>query len=196
MVVEVGRGGEAFAADWALVRLLTRMNPPVRVERAGRWEALAAHIANVRLFTCEKVRKCCINVREAYQWNKSSRKLDGHLLSNEKIPIICRKITITSRPIQLILSLIFGIYSRLSLKMSGIPERIQYFLFVSIYLFIKGGQEQVSSLLLQVHRSTGLTRSFVWNEITMDLLDPLFACVMDGNLLLLLLLQQVSFLRY
>jgi len=36
VVVEVGRGGEAFAADWALVRLLTRMNPPVRVERAGR----------------------------------------------------------------------------------------------------------------------------------------------------------------
>lgn len=54
VVVEVGRGGEAFAADWALVRLLTRMNPPVRVERAGRGEALAAHIANVRLFTCEE----------------------------------------------------------------------------------------------------------------------------------------------
>lgn len=32
VVVKVGRGGEAFAADGALVRLLTAVDPPVRVE--------------------------------------------------------------------------------------------------------------------------------------------------------------------
>jgi hypothetical protein len=36
VVVEIGGGGEAFAADGALVGLLAAVNSPVRVERTRR----------------------------------------------------------------------------------------------------------------------------------------------------------------
>ncbi len=51
VVVKVGRGGEAFAADGTLVGLLAAVDPPVRVERTRRRESLAAHVTNVWLFT-------------------------------------------------------------------------------------------------------------------------------------------------
>ena len=52
VVVEIGGGGEAFAADGTLVRLLSAVDPPVRVQRAGRREAFTAHVAHVRFLTC------------------------------------------------------------------------------------------------------------------------------------------------
>lgn len=51
VVVKVGRGGEAFAANGTLVGLLAAVDPPVRVERTRRRESLAAHVTNVWLFT-------------------------------------------------------------------------------------------------------------------------------------------------
>ena len=54
VVVEVGRGGEPFPADGALVRLLPAVDAPVGVERAGRRESLAAHVADVRFLPCNQ----------------------------------------------------------------------------------------------------------------------------------------------
>ena len=48
VVVEVAGGGEALAADAALVRLLAAVDPAVRVERRRRREALRADVAHVR----------------------------------------------------------------------------------------------------------------------------------------------------
>jgi hypothetical protein len=50
VVVQVGAGGEAFAAHLTLVGLLARMYPSVGVQRAGGAEAFAAHHANVGFF--------------------------------------------------------------------------------------------------------------------------------------------------
>ena len=52
MVVEIGRGGEAFAADGALVRFLAAVNATVRVERTRRRKSFAAHVTHVRLLSC------------------------------------------------------------------------------------------------------------------------------------------------
>jgi len=56
VVVKVGRGSEAFAADGALVRLLAAVDAPVRVQRARRRETFAANVAHVRLLACQKKR--------------------------------------------------------------------------------------------------------------------------------------------
>lgn len=52
VVVEVGAGGEAFAAHGALVGLLPRVDPAVSVEGRRRGEGLAANITGMRLLTC------------------------------------------------------------------------------------------------------------------------------------------------
>lgn len=57
VVIEVGRGRESLPADGTFVRLLTAVNASVRVERAGRGETFAAHVADVRLFTCKTTTK-------------------------------------------------------------------------------------------------------------------------------------------
>ena len=48
VVIEIGRCRESFAAHGTLVRLLSAVDPPVSVERAGRGESLAADVADVR----------------------------------------------------------------------------------------------------------------------------------------------------
>jgi hypothetical protein len=52
MVVEVGTGGEAFAAHKALVWLVTTVYAPVCVERAGCRETLVTHFTDMGLLTC------------------------------------------------------------------------------------------------------------------------------------------------
>jgi hypothetical protein len=52
VVVEVGTGGEAFAAHKALVWFVTAVYATVRVERAGCRETLVAHFADMGLLTC------------------------------------------------------------------------------------------------------------------------------------------------
>ena len=51
VVVEVTGGGEALAADAALVGLLATVDAPVRVEAGAGAEALAAHVTHVRLLS-------------------------------------------------------------------------------------------------------------------------------------------------
>jgi hypothetical protein len=55
VVVKVGTSREALATDLALVGLLTRVNSPVGVQRAGRAEPFSADSTNVRFFTCKTV---------------------------------------------------------------------------------------------------------------------------------------------
>lgn len=62
MIVEIGAGRESLPTDWALVRLLSRVDPPMRVQRAGRAEPFAAHSAHMRLFTCELITRKTRNV--------------------------------------------------------------------------------------------------------------------------------------
>lgn len=52
VVVEVGRGGEAFATHWTLVWLFSAVNPSMRVKRTRRREALTANVANMRFLPC------------------------------------------------------------------------------------------------------------------------------------------------
>ncbi len=51
VVVEIGAGREAFAADLALVRFLSGVDPPVCVEGTGRGECLTTHVTGVGLLT-------------------------------------------------------------------------------------------------------------------------------------------------
>lgn len=48
VVVEIAAGGEAFAADTTLMRLLPAVDPPVRVQTRARAEALGANITDMR----------------------------------------------------------------------------------------------------------------------------------------------------
>ncbi len=66
VVVEVGAGGEAFAADLTLMRLLAGVDAPVRVQRRAGREGLSTHVARVRLLSCtqkEFIAKQCISLQ-------------------------------------------------------------------------------------------------------------------------------------
>ena len=52
VIIQVGAGGEPFAAHLTLVWLLPAVDAPVCVQRTGRGKSLAAHQAHVWLLTC------------------------------------------------------------------------------------------------------------------------------------------------
>ena len=53
MIVKVGWGGEPFAAHRALVRLLSAVDPPVRVKWTRRGKSFATHVTHVRFLSCK-----------------------------------------------------------------------------------------------------------------------------------------------
>lgn len=51
VIVEIRASGKPLAADLTLVRLFTRMDPSVRVQRTARTEAFVTHRTHVRFFS-------------------------------------------------------------------------------------------------------------------------------------------------